>query len=207
MANYCSNSIAFYSKDKAVLAKLFDNINNILDNTKDRSIYELLKSCGYSSEEAVQISDRRDALTYADDNITESPCGYCYFKADTESAWQPNMTSFFRLLQEKFGSKISLVYVSEEPGCGIFINTDVDGLFFSDRYRIDYCVADEYITEYFTDFKDVVCFLRENLPQADVCLYDSPEEIKNKISDVYDDDNNFYFNLDRFSCNYETRWN
>lgn len=206
MANYCSNSIAFYSKDKAVLTELFDKINNILDNTKDRSVYELLLSSGYSSAEADKISDRRDSITYADDKITDSGCGYYYFKADTESAWQPNMTSFFYLLQEKYDNRISLVYATEEPGCGVFINTDVDGLFFSDRYKIDYYIANEYITEYFTDFKDVVCFLNENLPHAKVSLYDSPEEIRHKVRVAYDDGNDFYFNLDRFTCNYEMRW-
>lgn len=38
MANYYSNNIAFYSKDRAVLQDLFTKINDVLDNTNTHSI-------------------------------------------------------------------------------------------------------------------------------------------------------------------------
>ena len=208
MANYCSNNIAFYSKDRAVLQDLFTKINDVLDNTNNHSIYQLILKHGYSEEAAKKITDCRDYITYAEDKLTDLSCGYSYFKIDTESAWQPNMTTFFYLLQDKYANKISLVYTSEEPGSGVFINTDVDGLFFNDRYKIDCCLDSNYFTDYFTDFNEVIEFIQEDYPKADVCIYDSPEEIRNKVITAYgssSEDNFFY--LDRFTCNYESRWN
>ena len=208
MANYCSNNIAFYSKDRTLLQDLFTKINDVLDNTNNHSIYQLILKHGYSEEAAKKITDCRDYITYAEDKITDCPCGYSYFKIDTESAWQPNMTTFFYLLQDKYANKISLVYTSEELGSGVFINTDVDGLFFNDRYKIDCCIDNNYFTDYFTDFNDVIEFIQEDYPKADVCIYDNPEEIRNKVITAYGSNNeDSFFYLDRFTCNYESRWN
>lgn len=210
MANYCSNNIAFYSKDRAVLQDLFTKINDVLDNTNNHSIYQLILKHGYSEEAAKKITDCRDYITYAEDKLTDLPCGYSYFKIDTESAWQPNMTSFFQLLQDKYHNQISLVYVAEEPGSCIFINTDVDRLFFEDNYRLDYCVNNDYQTEYFAGFSEVIDYINEKLPEAKVCVFDTPNQVKDKVHEAYitkETYNNFYFYLDRFTCNYESRWN
>lgn len=210
MANYCSNNIAFYSKDRALLQDLFTKINDVLDNTNNHSVYQLMLKHSYSEEAAKKITDCRDYITYAEDKITDLPCGYSYFKIDIESSWQPNMTTFFYLLQDKYANKISLVYTSEEPGSGVFINTDVDGLFFNYRYRIDYCIEDYYETEYFDTFKEVTDYISEKFPKAKICIFDSPNLIKDKIHEAYITEEtyrNFYFYLDRFTCNYESRWN
>ena len=208
MSNYCSNNIAFYSNDKTLLQNLYDIMLDVFNNSKSRSVYDILLKHGYSTEEAQKISDSRDYLAYMEFELTDKRCGYYAFKAETESAWQPNMTTFFYLLQDKYANKISLVYTSEEPGSGIFINTDVDGLFFNDRYKIDCCLDNNYFTDYFTDFTDVIEFIQEDYPKADVCIYDNPEEIRNKVITAYGSSNedNFFY-LDRFTCNYESRWN
>lgn len=210
MANYCSNNIAFYSIDKNLLQNLHDIMLDVFNNSKSRSVYEVLLKHGYSKEEAEKISDSRDYLSYMEFELTDKRCGYYAFKAETESAWQPNMTSFFQLLQDKYHNQISLVYVAEEPGSCIFINTDVDRLFFEDNYRLDYCVNNDYQTEYFAGFSEVIDYINEKLPKAKVCVFDTPKQIKDKVHEAYitkETYNNFYFYLDRFTCNYESRWN
>ena len=209
MANYCSNNIAFYSSDKTLLQNLHNIMLDVFNNSKCKSVYEILLKHGYSKEEAEKISDRRDYLSYMEFELTDKRCGYYAFKAETESAWQPNMTSFFQLLLDKYDNKISLVYVAEEPGSCIFINTDVDGLFFTDKYRIDYCIEDCYEIEYFDSFKEVTDYINEKFPKAKVCIFDSPDQIKEKMREEYitkDTYHNFYMYLDRFTCNYEMRW-
>jgi len=158
MANYCSNNIAFYSSDKTLLQNLHNIMLDVFNNSKCKSVYEILLKHGYSKEEAEKISDRRDYLSYMEFELTDKRCGYYAFKAETESAWQPNMTSFFQLLLDKYDNKISLVYVAEEPGS---------------------------------------------------CIFDSPDQIKEKVREEYitkDTYHNFYMYLDRFTCNYEMRW-
>lgn len=119
MANYCANSIVFYGEDKDVLKDLWEKINFCMD-TRKCSVKSLLKSCGYTEDEAAERADGRDYFTYLDDAVTTDYERY-YFKADTDSAWNPNIDSFKILLQEKYNGKIKLMYLSEEAGCGILL--------------------------------------------------------------------------------------
>lgn len=155
MANYCANSIVFYGEDKEVLKDLWKKINFCMD-TRKCSVKSLLKSCGYTEDEAAERADGRDYFTYLDDAVTTDYERY-YFKADTDSAWNSNIDSFKILLQEKYNGKIKLMYQSEEAGCGIFITNDINGIFFSERYRLDFDMGKDWITEYFTGYEDLHC--------------------------------------------------
>ncbi len=184
MANYCSNSIVFYCTERKPLGELWRKIKFCIDNREQNSVRNLLKVCGYTDEEAAENSDGRDCFAYLD-NIERENTGVYYFKADTESAWTPNMDSFQKLLKEKYRGRIKMVYQSEEPGCGIFINSDRNGIFFTDRYRVDFYYKDLSLMEYFSSWTDALQVLRESFPKArlNACL--SPDEAKRKIETAY----------------------
>jgi len=61
----------------------------------------------------------------------------CYFKLETETAWCP-MTELCDAVIEQYEG-VSYVYVAEEAGCDIFINTDIEGQFFDQRYLLEIC--------------------------------------------------------------------
>lgn len=48
MANYCSNNIAFYSSDKTLLQNLHNIMLDVFNNSKCKSVYEILLKHGYS---------------------------------------------------------------------------------------------------------------------------------------------------------------
>jgi hypothetical protein len=52
-----------------------------------------------------------------------------------ETAWSP-LPEVYEKFAEKYG--LSFVYIAEECGCEIYVNTDVEGRFFTDRYILDY---------------------------------------------------------------------
>jgi hypothetical protein len=52
-----------------------------------------------------------------------------------ETAWSP-LPEVWDKMAEKYN--LSYVYVSEECGMSIYVNTDTLGRFFSDRYILDY---------------------------------------------------------------------
>ncbi len=183
MANYCANSIVFYAEDKTLLTDLWVKINTCIDKRKCRVI-NILKACGYSEQEAVERADGRDYFTYLDDTVTES-CGKYYFKADTDSAWNPNIDSFKILLKEKYDGKIELMYQSEEAGCGIFITNDIKGIFFSERYRLDFDIGKDWITEYFSDYEELVNFIADEFPKAGIKLSDNIKTIEDKVKKAY----------------------
>ena len=48
------------------------------------------------------------------------------------------MTALEYMLKEKYNGTVKMVYQSEEPSCEIYINTNKLGIYFTDRYVVDY---------------------------------------------------------------------
>lgn len=61
----------------------------------------------------------------------------------TETAWYP-MTEMWNKIIEKYYPSISYVLIAEEPGCGVYINTDIEGYDFTERYRVDFKLPSKY---------------------------------------------------------------
>lgn len=203
MSNYCANSIVFYAEDKEVLKDLWEKINSCMDK-RQCSVKTLLKSCGYTEEEAAEIADGRDYFTYLDDAVATDYRRY-YFKADTDSAWNPNMDSFKILLKEKYNGKIKLMYQSEEAGCGIFVTNDINGIFFSERYRLDFDIGGDWNTVYFSDYEELVKFIADEFPKAGVNLSDSTKALEYKVKAAYKfkEVSGHHFWIDTFSYDNE----
>lgn len=200
MANYCSNSIVFFSNNKKMLKNLWNKINICLDNRQHNSVKYLLKLCGYTNNEANEIADGRDYFIYLDDVVHEEEPGVYYFRADTESAWSPNMDTFKSLLNDKYQGKINLLYHSEEPGCGIFLTNDFNRAVFSDKYRLDFDIGDKWITDYYSDFKELVDFVAAEFPKAKITIFDTVDSIVKKVTAAYnlDSEDDKYFCIDVF---------
>ncbi len=65
-----------------------------------------------------------------------------YLELWQEDAWGPN-TEYLKEIIKKAGYDLDLVYVAEEPGCGVYINTDTSGDYFPERYLIDFLVSQD----------------------------------------------------------------
>lgn len=77
----------------------------------------------------------RGSISYIDTcfDLSEEEC---YFEIVTDTAWEP-MINMWSLIIEEYYPSISFVYVAEEPGCEIFINTDTEGKHYTDRFLLD----------------------------------------------------------------------
>ena len=62
-------------------------------------------------------------LIFIDDvrDIFENKISYS-FKVDVETAWEPHMAVFYKILREKYDNRINLVYMSEECGSRLWGN-------------------------------------------------------------------------------------
>ncbi len=206
MANYCANSIYFYGSDKKLLTELWKKIDECIDNRENRSVKKLLLLHGYTQDEADELADGRDYFTYLDDSVTACGKDEYSFCAETESAWEPGMDAFEDLLVRKYRNKIKMVYQSEEPGCGIFVNSDKDGIYFTDRFRISWCYNDKYGTAYFSDWEETVEDLNGNFPKAKIDISTTPAEAEKHIRKAYGlkDGCNDFITVDVFECSEET---
>lgn len=73
----------------------------------------------------------------------------------TETAWRE--MNEWRKFIESYYTTIKLLYVTEEPGCGIYQTNDKEGVFFKDKYVLDYTED----VEYFETIDQAVEFIEE----------------------------------------------
>lgn len=72
----------------------------------------------------------------------------------TETAWQ-EMNEWRRFIESCYKT-IKILYVTEEPGCGIYQTNDKEGIFFKSKYILDYGED----VEYFENMDQAVSFIK-----------------------------------------------
>ena len=137
MPNWCSNSVAFYSNENgsnallmAFYADVQKYVNYIEPDTGRRSDW-----CGHWLE-----SNKIDTSNMFCRGTFES----CELYPDhviihMEAAWSP-IEEVWDKMAEKYD--LNYVFISEEPGCEVYINSDVEGRFFSTRFILNYFELD-----------------------------------------------------------------
>jgi hypothetical protein len=118
---------------------------------------------------------------------------------ETETAWTPHMDVFKKILGERYGDAIRMVYQSEEPGSGIYINTDSTGKYFPERYMIDCCHDGMYYKEYFDTCEEAVEWAEGEFGDFGYSLFDTAETVERKVQDFLPDDGNSFFCLHEYS--------
>lgn len=71
-----------------------------------------------------------------------------------ESAWCPAIDRFKEWVQSIYPN-IDVVGTCEEPGNCVYVNTDVDGNFYTTRYCLNICRDDEYTDRYYDSLIEV----------------------------------------------------
>ena len=91
-------------------------------------------------------------------------------------------------------------FSSEEPGNEEYIVKDETGVFYPDKFKVDWCYQNNYEIKYFSDFFQVVDYLHAIFPDADLSYYDSMEEIERQVTLAYQEkDDNYFLYINRFS--------
>ena len=106
-----------------------------------------------------------------------------------DDKWSPNLKFWDLIIEREYTTDdgermIDYVYEAEEPGCEIYINTDVDGEFFCDLYKVDaYLPKDlfcgEVMTEYFSSTEDLFDALKTLFGK--IFNFDEPNDVNLKI--------------------------
>ena len=196
MANYCSNSIVFYSRDRAKLSVFLRKMSAAY-NARGSHFYNLMVLHGYGNREISSVIDKRDFFTSCDTKLSVKD-DTCSFSMDTETAWAPHMEVFRKVLQERYGNRIRLVYMAEECGCGIYVNSDTEGKYFPQRYMVDCCHAGEFHKEYFDTYEDAIDWIQGEYRDFGFSLFDTVEDVERKVREVSEWDEDGFFNFHRF---------
>ena len=132
IANWCSNSIAFYQEDggNALVEAFYADVQKYM-NFIDPETNKPSDWVGHWFDSNRINTDN----LYTRGFFTDCDFYGTYVVLHMETAWGP-LPEVWNLMAEKYN--LSYVYCSEECGCAVYVNTDSEGRFFSDRYILDY---------------------------------------------------------------------
>ena len=184
MANYCANSIIFYAKRKKPLEEIRQMVSRCLSDAKLNSVKQFLIFADLKRLADGEFCDGRDYFVNCDAEVEKDIGLYC-LRVETESAWSPNMIVIELMLKAKYNGTVKMVYESEEVGSDVYVNTDKLGLYFVDRYKVEFNYKDDTDSEYFTDWRSTVKYLHEKFPLAKLCLAEELETAEKKIRKAY----------------------
>lgn len=134
MANYCSNSVTYYSDNQGQILNLYFRLRGATEALGDMEMGSikakpLLAELGVDPE-TIEKLDGRTSINYLGLLVEdEKPVGVQF---DAESAWSPCDDFADILLRAIYPDRgdIEMVYTAEEPGCEVYVNTDVDHKFY-----------------------------------------------------------------------------
>ena len=216
MANYAYNAITLIApnteQDLLNLEFLVTNLSYLFETT-DAYCNPITHAITDTYGTKKFNFDGRDNFNWVNDNIEyiESMDAWTY-SIQLESAWCPAIDRFKEWVQSIYPN-IDVVGICEEPGCSVYVNTDVDGNFYTTRYCLDICRNDEYNSRYYDSLIEVNEVLGPILNIPKDCDYDtlcqkiieynnSEEEIdgvEDIVLEVYDTEDGCTFeDLSRF---------
>ena len=192
MANYSFNEIVFFSKDEQIINDLYQKISEYWSeqDENDLTVHDFLLFMGYSKKVADNLTVYRNYFTNIDAPKKDADM-FC-FRINTESAWNPIIAPFEAILRDKYHRKIRLVYEAEEIGNYIYGNSDLEGRFLKDKFKMQYFNPqnDRYINKYFEDFDQLLDYIKANFPKVDIERYNSMcyiYDIEKQILKAYPD--------------------
>lgn len=170
MANICETAIAFFATAEEYTDKLVDFYNKLSDLKKSKERFPVYFNSIYIAEQFGINTKYIEWSNIQDISAIEAHGTYRGFKVYQDDKWSPNLEFWDLIIEKEYTTDdgdrmIDYVYEAEEPGCEIYINTDVDGEFFCDLYKVDACLpkdlfCGEDMTEYFSSTEDLLDALK-----------------------------------------------
>ena len=210
MANICCNRHAFYtqSENKDELLRLHKNLSAVMEAPSEaKNAYDQgwlgLVAIKHGLDWEKEISCR-GMIEHLDDYEP----GNNFFTLESVTDWVPMDELWEAVIAQYKG--VSFVYTAEECGERIYINTDIEGLYFPEKYLLEICgdaaipkgwYANQEkpncleIREYFSSFDDL----------RDYCIklmgkeFDTLEELEGYLSDLFDKESNTFANIHEFT--------
>lgn len=174
MANICDTAIAFFSTDSIETLTDFRNMLVSIYKTTDKRTPFTHKYINEKLNLGLTNLEYGDIIDIGEIERTGTCIGFKIWQSDK---WTPQLDLWDALIEKYFTNDegcrlVDYVYEAEEPGCGIYINTDEGGDFFQDLYKIDaylpftiFANIDGYYSEYFGSTYDLIDHLEELLPE------------------------------------------
>ena len=200
MCNYATSVLTFSSRNVGMLKSLHTKIWNCYALVPHKNLVrDLLHSHDYPTIEQEKHTNRTDYISYCDKCITDKG-SVSFFSCEITCAWHGNVHPFVLLLSEYYHDEIRLSFCTEEPGTVEYLIHDETGVFYPNKFKVDWCYQNNYEIKYFSTFFQVVDYLHAIFPDADISYYDSMEEVERQVTLAYQEkDENYFLFINRFS--------
>lgn len=174
MANICSNTLAFYSVDKNVVM----GFKKLIEDSIRESAWigNIATALGFSEDLPFDSSGWIDEIDNIEKTEKERFAIYA-FKVWSETKWSPCHTFWCEVL-DKYNEINNLTenciyydFIADEPGEGIYVNTDKDGIFFTDRIKIEIAYKGNWLDGIYLcsyDNEEVIEVIRKACSEVDV---------------------------------------
>ena len=188
MANYCSNDITVYGKNKELIEKC---LNLFKGKRYGGALIQEERNEDFENEQIRKGKVLFDVRTYVVD-LSESigtRDNLFYFKIWIESPWSPIIEDLNNSIHDFVSKEVSAVGIAEECGFDIYINTDKDCIFYEDRFGYDdfegrfdstTFATEEEIVKYvnecwhtnFNSYEEILAYIDDNEVDWKVYEYD-----------------------------------
>ena len=202
MCNYATSVLTFCSRNVGMLKKLHNKLWNCYALVPHKNLVrDLLHSHAYPTSEQEKLTNRTDYISFCDKCITNKG-SVAFFSCEITCAWHGNIQPFVQLLANDYHGEIRLCFCSEEPGTEEYLIHDETGVFYPNRFKVDWCFQNNYEIKYLSSFFQVVDYLHGIFPEADISYYDSLDEVEKQVALAYQEkDDNYFLFIHRFSDN------
>lgn len=150
MANW-AETCYYIAGDKSDLERLYNTIDKCFkeDDMEDISTpggdwEEVIVQALGATEEQIDNSYLRGYI-----KEYEWYCNTIYLAA--EEAWR---TTDFRFIIQQLLPSVKVYFMTEEPGCEVYVTNDADWKYFPDRFYIESCINGNIESDYFSNESD-----------------------------------------------------
>lgn len=170
MPNWCYNRVTVFGESSQVekvlcfMQKALKEAPNHKASRPNRWIGQFVVMAGENWEQHAC----RGWIEEIDTTVTIKDERTGYFEIQFDSAWEPQMDAVDIAIKAALRGEecidVDYVFVAEEPGEGIYINTDECGMFYNERYIVDFDYSEdngEGGVEYFETLDETLQFFNE----------------------------------------------
>lgn len=210
MANICNNSVVFYGLEQEELYKAILKLRvlNINSGSNGVGLDDILTKfhAAHGTHDIGTLEGVRISPSVKTHKITG-------LRLEIDSKWEPPVSffdSFIEALATEYNKSrdvMDYVFVAEEPGNEVYINTDLDHMFFVDKLHIScHDEYDDWTDEYFSydEPEYAAKYILEKTGYKVAANWDEIEEHAKEIEEEYekkhkDADTNVWIQFDFYT--------
>lgn len=166
------------------------------------AISEADKNCKYDTwmKDVKEHLGLPDGEPYFRGYVTDHELEDGLLSMSMEWAWWQD-DNFCDWLKELFPS-FDITWIGEEPGMVIYCTNDFEGKYFDTKYKIDWEINDCGDTEYFSEYEQLIEYIKKNIQPAlnqDLDLPDDFSELCDFLERVFDaEESDGYISIDEY---------